>query len=114
MELFEKIDFYLFIVAVLMAAGAVIYSYLSANGTLWRKGLDAVNNRLDGVVKDQETQAKDIERNREKIHDLNISEEIGKIHSRINDVANTSYEQAGQMKQINSTLSIIQQHLIGR
>lgn len=42
-----------------------------------------------------------------------LADEISDIHERINDVARSTSEQAGQLKQINTTLHLIQEHLIG-
>ena len=43
-----------------------------------------------------------------------MGEEITDMHVRINDVAKFSAEQSGQLKQINNTLHLIQEHLLGR
>ena len=43
-----------------------------------------------------------------------IKNEVSACHNRINDVANTTAGLSGQMKEINNTLRLIQEHLIGR
>ena len=43
----------------------------------------------------------------------NVSDEVAVIHRRVDEVAKMAAEQAGQLKQINNTLHLIQQHLLG-
>ena len=49
-----------------------------------------------------------------EMKELNLSGVIASINNRINEVVQSSASQAGELKQINSTLLLIQKHLMGR
>lgn len=43
----------------------------------------------------------------------NVKEEVGQVHRRVDKVVELSSENKGQLQQINRTLGLIQQHLMG-
>ena len=49
-----------------------------------------------------------------EMKEWNLSGEIAGINNRINEVVQSSASQAGELKQINSTLHLIQRQLMGR
>ena len=114
LDFVDKIDIYLFITTTLIAIGALAHSIISSRANANRGLINKVSVRVNELEGRENQNRSDIKRLQEKVDGLNLNTEIVAIHNRINEVAETSSEQAGQLKQINNTLSIIQKHLIGR
>ena len=119
-DLFDKLNFYIVGASTLIAIGAAIHSYVTSRAMAGKKLIDAVNVRVDGQAKkiveiesDIDANKKDLSRLNGRIDDMNVSEEVSSIHTRINEVASSTAEQTGQLKQIDNTLNIIVKHLIG-
>ena len=89
---------------------------LLAGGLAWLvKSVLANSRQVDSCATDE-----DVDNLRERTAALEATQkamdvraELGKVHERVDEVARTSSNIDGQLNQVNRTLGLIQQHLMG-
>ncbi|MYE14521.1 MAG: hypothetical protein F4X99_23255 [Gammaproteobacteria bacterium] len=89
---------------------------LLAGGLAWLLRSVTDNSRkVDACASDE-----DMDNVRERVAALeatqkamDVRSELGKVHERVDEVARTSANIDGQLNQVNRTLGLIQQHLMG-
>ena len=130
LDVIERIDLYLFIVAVVGAAGSAVYSWLvgraavnrqmidelTANLTEHARRLDQADTLLSGLPPLIERSAEHDQQLAEvkaRLQDLPLMrQEMSEMHRRIDEVAVTTANIDGQMTRVNRSLDLLTQHLL--
>lgn len=74
----------------------------------------ATNDRVQKVEARTETTEKDLLQVKEQLKHLPSQNDIGRIHSRIDDVNGALREVVGGLKALNSSVALINEHLLNR
>lgn len=103
----EVIKDYLFVLNLMMVIGVAIHSYIVSRSSANQKAIEAMNERID----DQEIRLGQLEVQLQTLP--GVRADITYVHRRIDEVAKTTANIDGKMQQVNQSLALIQQHLIG-